>query len=67
MRKEHDSDYDKAYHDTDIPSRLASQCSDCKSIEVMTSTKPLGTRGSVAFLLASTLYQTYKRTIKLKM
>ena len=30
---------------------------DCKTFEVMTSTEPIGTLGSIASLLAGTLYQ----------
>ena len=43
--------------DTDIPSGQPSHGGDRKTFEVMTSNYPRGTLGSVAFLLAATLYQ----------
>jgi hypothetical protein len=46
MRKGPGSVYDQPSHG-----------GDCKIFEVMTSTLPKGTLGSVAFLLAATLYQ----------
>ena len=42
---------------TDIRDGQPSHVGDRKAFEVMTSTWPLGTLGSVSFLLAATLYQ----------
>jgi hypothetical protein len=62
MRKGPGSAYDKwnisvVICDTDIPKRLTMSWWRRKMFEVMTSTLPNGTLGSVASLLAATLYQ----------
>jgi hypothetical protein len=62
MRKGPGSAYDKwnismVVCDTDIHSGQPSHAGDRKAFEVTTSTKPRGTLGSVASLLAAALYQ----------